>query len=264
MRYASITPTGSLNRSNREIWTSRGRDGSSPYSLRTASISAEDRSRFFSLRGSMLGGTRNCGWGSGWANCGMEKMLASYGSTIDRRTFQTGRNGLLMSMWPRQIHFPFLRVAQPQKVRRLGVVDEDDVRLLEDRAEPLEISCVHVLVGFPSLHRNLDVRSLQAVVDRFRDFEKPGGPVDDLPSGIQPQFLHDRGHPFENLRDPSAFPGGVHVNDPDPRQFFPQLAKLAEDGRSDDPFVGAEGNAHFVSSKAERTLASSLRRWGRV
>jgi len=36
-------------------------------------------------------------------------MLASYFSTNVRRTFQAGRNGLLMSMWARQIHFPFRR-----------------------------------------------------------------------------------------------------------------------------------------------------------
>ena len=82
---ASITPIGSLKRSKRETCRTSGSTGSSWYRSRTPRTSSSERSQFFSLRGSMLGGIRYCRCGNGCAKSAREKMLASYGATKSRR-----------------------------------------------------------------------------------------------------------------------------------------------------------------------------------
>ena len=81
MRYARMTPSGSFNRSNREIWVRIGRSGSTPYRSTTARTLSSGRSRFLSLSGSIEGGTMYCGIASCWAKSGIEKIEASYWAT---------------------------------------------------------------------------------------------------------------------------------------------------------------------------------------
>ncbi len=77
MRKASITPSGSLKRSNRETCSKSGRSGSMPSRERVSSRSASGIAQFLSDKGSIDGKIRNFGQAIGRAKAGMENTAAS-------------------------------------------------------------------------------------------------------------------------------------------------------------------------------------------
>src|SRR6185437_12540502 len=97
----------SFHGSNRDTCVMIGRSGSTPNRSNTSHTASGDSSRFFVLKGSMVGATSaTSGVGtSGFTNSCIVKMDASYGARYGRRKPQTYGRARVRSMWHLHTHF---------------------------------------------------------------------------------------------------------------------------------------------------------------
>src|SRR4030065_646208 len=130
IRYASITPIGSLNRSNREIWTRSGRAGG-----RVGELGHREDACVLLFR-----------------EC-PQHLPDGPERTAD---VDVGAPDPL----------PLPTFAQLDQARGLGVVDDHDVRLLPHRPGSAEVPGGDVLVDLPVPAAHRHALSLAAAVDR--------------------------------------------------------------------------------------------------
>ncbi len=115
--------------------------------------------------------------------------------------------------------------AQRENRRGLRIVHEDEVVLLFKRLGiRLGVFEVRRLV----FSRQLTVRSLQTVVDRLGDIEKPLVTADNRPVGHQTEIGHERHDRPQQLRYATAIRRGVHMEHPRPTQCVRCATQLLE------------------------------------
>src|SRR5262249_35558920 len=104
-RYASITPIGSFQGSNRETWVIIGRSTSIPNWLQTKAASSGESAMFFGERGSIAGGTiRTPPWPSSpfGTYCSRCQTVISYSAISGSSRLIGSGFGSERSMWQRQ------------------------------------------------------------------------------------------------------------------------------------------------------------------
>ncbi len=155
--------------------------------------------------------------------------------------------------------FPFPVAAEREKRRGLGIMDDHDLRLFEDRPQALEVARVHLSPQLPFLVADMDRASLESVVERFRDREETSVSPDHFPAGVDPEIAHQGDHPLEDLRDAPALACRVHMDDPDPGELLPEPAQLRDHGGPDDRLVGGKGLVHDCAPAVARTSTNFCR-----
>ena len=80
---------------------------------------------------------------------------------------------------------------------------------------------VQIEIALLERHR----QSLQGVVEGLGDAIEVGRSGNDFPAGVDPQLLHQRNHPAQDLGHAAADPRGVDVHDPLARQPLGQPAE---------------------------------------
>lgn len=122
------------------------------------------------------------------------------------------------------------RRTELQKRRRLGIMDDDDVGVLERPPQFGEVLCFDVEIGIPVFLRQGDALSLQPVVNRLGHGKKSRRAADHLPFRIETQIAHQWCHPGQDFCHAFSLRRGVDVDDLESPEFFRQLMQLPDDG----------------------------------
>jgi hypothetical protein len=135
---------------------------------------------------------------------------------------------------------------------RLGVVDRDDVGIVERQAR--RIPLVRGSVRLALLHRQIGLPSLQRVVHPLGRDEELGSADDHLPADAEAQLGEQRHVPLEELRHAAADAGRVDDDEAQAVEAGRQAPQHVDPPLAHDFGVGIEAGAfaHAVTSALKR------------
>ena len=107
---------------------------------------------------------------------------------------------------------------------------------------------------------DVDVLPVERVVEALGDFKERLFAVDDVPMHVEPDFVHQRDEPVENLSHAPAGERRVDLLYPASLEVSGQAANIVDFTRADDGRVGVEIHLAHIDTLASTNSAIFSRR----